>query len=204
VQITWRRTSGSVIAIATVNANGGGAVSGSIKVPATPGGSGQQIRFTSGSVSRTVLFEVAPRIKVIYPGAAAMRGQVVDISLRGYAKNETVRIRWQDGDGVGWRTIGTVVTSNSGSANILLPVPSFAANGIQSVRGDGTVLRQQTNVVTIQGGPGPTAPLGGSGVTTATVGQPTAGLPKERAFLALPIVSLGLFMHRRLTRTFRA
>jgi hypothetical protein len=147
-----------------------------------------------------VTFEVAPRIKVIYPGPSAARGQTVDISLRGYAKHETVRIRWIDGDGLGWRQIGTVVTTNSGSANILLPVPCFAANGVQSVRGDGTVFRQQTNVVTIQGGPGPCAAINSSGASTGTVNQPTGGLPKELGFIVLPLVSLGLFATRRLRR----
>jgi hypothetical protein len=212
VTITWQRLSGTTFTIAgTFVTDGNGGLVSQFRVPAVPGGLAgdptpdlQHITFKSGATSRTVNFEVAPRIKIIYPGPSAQRGQLVDVSLRGYAKNETVRIRWQDGDGEGWRQIGTVVTSNSGSANIMLPVPSFAANGIQSVRGDGTVLRQQTNVVNIQGGPGPTAPLGGSGVNTATVGQPTAGLPKELAFLALPIVSLGLFMRRRLTRKFHS
>jgi hypothetical protein len=204
VTITWRRLSGTIIPIDTINTNSSGNATGKFRVPATPGGPGQLITFKSGSVSKTVSFEVAPRIKVIYPDASAQRGQFVDVSLRGYAKNETVRIRWQDGDGIGWRTIATVVTSNTGSKNIILPVPSFARNGIQSVRGDGTIFRQQTNVVNIQGGPGPTPPMTSSGSSTGTVNQHTSGFPKELMFVAVPILGLGFFARRRLTRKFRA
>jgi hypothetical protein len=57
-----------------------------------------------------------------------------------------------------------------------------------SVRGDGTVFRQQTNVVVIQGGPGPS----GSSVTPAT-----ARLTKELGLFALPITSFSLFARRR-------
>jgi hypothetical protein len=149
VHITWRRTSGSVFTVTTVRTDGIGAVSGQFKVPATPGGPGQQITFASGTVSKTITFEVAPRIKVL--NNPAVRGEQVNISLRGYAKNETVRIRWQQGDR--WITLATVVTSNTGSANAYVTVPTWAPNGFNSVRGDGTVFRQQTNVVYVQGGP---------------------------------------------------
>jgi hypothetical protein len=194
VHITWRRLSGSVITIpGTFLTDGNGALSGAFKVPATTGGKGQRITFKSGSASRTVSFDVAPRIKVSYPGTSAKRGQIVNISLRGFATNETVRIRWQDGDGIGWRQIATVVTSNTGSANLLIQVPNFARNGVQSVRGDGAVFRQQTNAVTIQGGPGPSAPLG---LRTTTARQPATGLPPELAIIALPFISIGMFARR--------
>jgi hypothetical protein len=195
VSITWTRLTGTVDTIpGTFITDGAGALTGQFRVPAVPGGPGQIITFKSGSTSRTVNFEVAPRIKVIYPNDSAERGEVVDISLRGYAKHESVRIRWEDGDGVGWVEIGSVVTSNSGSANILLPVPSFAPNGMNSVRGDGTVFRQQTNVVNIQGGPGPTAPM------TSTVGSSYGGLPIESAALAVPIATAGLLGRQRLRK----
>jgi hypothetical protein len=149
VTITWRRLSGTTIAIATVNTNGAGAVIGTFKVPATTGGPNQQITFKSGSVARTWLFEVVPRIKS--NTNPALRGQFADISLRGYAKNETVRIRWKKG--TSWVTLATVVTSNTGSANVPVKVPTWAPDGLNSVRGDGTVFRQQTNAVNVQGGP---------------------------------------------------
>jgi hypothetical protein len=195
VQITWRRLSGSTIAIATVTANGTGAVNGAFKVPATTGGPGQQITFRSGSVSRTVLFEVAPRIKAIYdyPGEYAVRGQPLEISLRGYAKNESVRIRWKKGST--WVTLATVTTSNTGSANVSVKVPTFAPDGLNSVRGDGAVFRQQTNAVNVQGGPAAAA-----GVSVEIAEKPPSGLPSELIALA----GIGLTLRRRTGRASRS
>jgi hypothetical protein len=188
VQISWRRLSGATIAVGTVNTNGAGAVSGTFKVPATTGGPGQQITFKSGSVSRTVLFEVAPRIKV--NASPAVRGQYADVSLRGYAKNESVRIRWKKGSS--WVTLANVITSNTGSANVNVRVPTWAPNGLNSVRGDGSHFRQQTNAVNVQGGP-----VGTTGVSTATAAQSTSGLPRKLIVLAIPAISLGLVVSRR-------
>lgn len=147
VAITWRRLSGSTINIATVQTNGSGSASGTFKVPATPGGPNQQITFKSGSVSKTVLFEVAPRIKVTTD--PAIRGEPADVSLRGYGKKETVRIRWWNGSA--WIEVARVLTSNTGSANIDVIVPAWAPTGLNSVRGDGPMNRQQTNAVNVQG-----------------------------------------------------
>ncbi|MCB1133104.1 MAG: hypothetical protein KDN05_18430 [Verrucomicrobiae bacterium] len=49
-----------------------------------------------------------------------------------------------------WVTIATVVTSNTGSANVDVTVPANASLGENSVRGDGTEFRQQTNAVTVE------------------------------------------------------
>lgn len=149
VQITWQRLSGGTINMGAYQTNEAGSVKGMLRVPATKGGAGQKIIFTSGGVSKTVLFEVLPRIKA--NTKPAVRGQVVDISLRGYEKNETVRIRWRMG--WSWITVATVVTSNTGSANVPVLVPLWAPDGMNSVRGDGTKFRQQTNKVYVQGGP---------------------------------------------------
>ncbi|MFL5758390.1 MAG: hypothetical protein ACJ789_01555 [Thermomicrobiales bacterium] len=194
VQITWRRLSGSIIAIATVQSSATGTATGVFRVPATTGGKGQLITFTSGSVSKTVSVEVAPRIKIIEN--SVQRGQFVDVSLRGYAKKESVRIRWQQG--TSWVTLATVLTSNTGSANVMVKVPSFAPDGLNSVRGDGTVFRQQTNAVNVQGGPGPTA-----GASSATApGQSEVGFHPETTMLAIPALSLGYLTRRRIqTRT---
>jgi hypothetical protein len=146
--ITWRRLNGSLLAIATVTTNSAGSVSGSFKVPATPGGPGQQIIFKAGTVSKTVLFEVVPRIKS--NTNPAIRGQVADISLRGYARGETVRIRWKNSAGT-FVQLATVVTSNTGSANVNVVVPTWAPLGLNSVRGDGSVFRAQTNSVNVVG-----------------------------------------------------
>src|SRR4051794_16520039 len=80
----------------------------------------------------------------------AKRGQTVDISFRGYAAKETVRIRWKKG--ASWVEIGRITTSSTGSANAYLKVPSWAPDGPASIRGDGTICRAQTNAVTISGG----------------------------------------------------
>jgi hypothetical protein len=151
VQITWRRLSGSRINIDTVQTDGTGAAAGRFRVPATPGGPNQQIAFTSGSTTQTLLFEVAPRIKVLTN--PAVRGDEVNISLRGYAKQEAVRIRWRNPADGKWVELARITTSNTGSANVLVTVPAWAPDGNNSVRGDGTVFRQQTNTVAVSGGP---------------------------------------------------
>jgi hypothetical protein len=196
VQITWKRNSGSIINIATVHTNSVGAVSGYFLVPATTGGPNQPVTFKSGSVSKTVLINVPPRIKILTtPG---VRGQKVEVSLRGYQKGETVRIRWAHG--AGWTQIATATTSNTGSANIFVTVPSWAPNGFNSVRGDGNVSRAQTNIAFINGGPGPTA----AQFTAATAGEPAAGFPSEFAAIVAPAVATGLFGGWRLRRRKRA
>jgi hypothetical protein len=148
VKITWQRLSGSTIDIGTYFTNEVGSVKGQFRVPATEGGKGQKIIFTSGSVTKVADFEVVPRVKVTTN--PAVRGLLADVSLRGYAKNETVRIRWLKGSS--WITLATVVTSNTGSANVPVLVPLWAPDGMNSVRGDGTIFRQQTNTVYVQGG----------------------------------------------------
>jgi len=148
VTIRWRRVSGAVIPVTTVQTNGLGAASGHFRVPETPGGPNQQVRFVAGNMSDIKLFEVAPRITVL--DNPTVRGQLVNVSLRGYTKNETVRVRWKKG--LRWVTLATVVTSNTGSKNVYVKVPAWAPDGYNSVRGDGTVFRQQTNAVYVQGG----------------------------------------------------
>lgn len=93
----------------------------------------------------TLPFEVAPRIKVIPAEVSA--GQTVEVSLRGFGKGETVRIRWLV-DGV-WVQIATVTTSNTGSANLTVTVPADVDPGANKVRGDGPQFRAQTNAVTV-------------------------------------------------------
>src|SRR5690606_20138500 len=63
VSITWRRLSGSVIVLDPVTTDATGAASGTLRVPATPGGTGQVVTFASGSVSEQVSLQVKPRVK---------------------------------------------------------------------------------------------------------------------------------------------
>ncbi len=163
VSISWRRLTGSSVAISTsAQTNSSGAASGTFKVPGTTGGPDQRVTFKAGSVTKTVLFNVVPRIKVNTD--PCIRGQQADVSLRGYGKKEEVRIRWLKGST--WVEVARVVTSNTGSANVLVTVPDWAATGLNSVRGDGTSNRQQTNAVNVQG---PVSPATPSVSATATV-----------------------------------
>ncbi|MGH2557522.1 MAG: M23 family metallopeptidase [Thermomicrobiales bacterium] len=148
VLIEWRRTSGSHIDVGTVRTSGGGSASGRVRVPATPGGNDQRIRFSAGSARAYAYYDIAPRIKAI-PGSAS-RGETIEISLRGFGKKETVRIRWERGNG--WVELTRVVTSNTGSANLSVRVPSWAPDGINPIRGDGTSFRAQTNAFRVSGG----------------------------------------------------
>jgi murein DD-endopeptidase MepM/ murein hydrolase activator NlpD len=148
VTIEWRRTSGSTFVVGSALTDGRGQATGRFRVPATTGGPGQQIRFTSGAAVSTAVFDVVPRIKIT-PSPAA-RGLTVDVSLRGYGKKEVVRIRWKQGNS--WVDITRVTTSNTGSANVKVTVPPWAPDGANAVRGDGSQFRAQTNVVQISGG----------------------------------------------------
>lgn len=119
--------------------------SGSFIVPAAPLGP-HTVRFFRFGRNATATFTIKPRIKVI-PSSNLTRGQTVNVSLRGYAAHETVRIRWKNGST--FQQITQVTTSSTGSANVSIRVPSFAAIGTNSVRGDGSVGHAQTNAVTV-------------------------------------------------------
>ncbi len=144
VSVTWK---GKSIAQAMSDAEGN--VTASIRVPATPLGDYQLGLDAGGFWKPAGTLTVAPRIKVIPDHAA--RGDTVKISLRGFAKKESVRIRWKH-EGR-WIEIGWVYTSNTGSGELWIPVPSWAEDGQHSVRGDGPGARAQTNAVYVDGGP---------------------------------------------------
>jgi hypothetical protein len=134
--------------IGTVATDAWGTANGSFVVPAAPMGK-HTIKFyrLGRTVSKT--FAIKPRIKLI-PSSGIDRGQTVNVSLRGYAKYETVSIRWKKG--TSWVQVGQVKTSSTGSANISVKVPTFVPNGSTSVRGDGQYGHAQTNAVTVSGG----------------------------------------------------
>jgi hypothetical protein len=132
---------------------------GSFVVPAAPTGP-HTVQWKYGHWSTKITYTVKPRIKLI--PSAVSRGQTVNISLRGYAKNEVVKIRWKKGSS--WVQVGQVTTSSTGSANVNVKVPTFAPNGSAAVRGDGSYGHAQTNAVTVSGG----APLTSSAVKPAT------------------------------------
>ncbi len=150
VDITWQRLSGGHLLVETIRTNGSGVASGKFRVPATTGGPGQAIIFSGGGVTRTATFDIAPRIKSnTNPG---LRGQTIDFSLRGFAKKETFIVRWKNPATNQWITVGSGLTSNTGSANVDILVPNWAPNGNNSVRAESRSFNQQTNAVNIQGG----------------------------------------------------
>jgi hypothetical protein len=147
VTITWRRLTGSTIDLGTANTDANGSAVGTFVVPATPGGPGQQITFASGAVSQTVLFEVAPRVKVTPAEVSA--GDEMNVSLRGFARQESITIRWRPGTAGPWITIGSGTTSNTGSANIIIIVPQNAVAGAYQLRAETASFNAQTSALTV-------------------------------------------------------
>ncbi|MCC6943114.1 MAG: hypothetical protein IT335_00975 [Thermomicrobiales bacterium] len=145
--VTWKRPGGSTVVVYNGQTSPYGEAVGYFKVPATEGGPANRIIFTASSVTRTVAFDVAPRIKLI-PGSGT-RGGTVEVSLRGFTKGEAVRIRWKIGSS--FVLLTTVTLSNTGSGNYIVTIPSNAPIGPNSVRADGTVWRQQTNAFVVSG-----------------------------------------------------
>jgi hypothetical protein len=158
VAITWDGKQ-----IGTVLTTNYGSTGGSFAVPASPMGT-HSVHWKYGHWDTHITFTVKPRIKVS-PSSNVARGSTVNVSLRGYAKYETVSIRWKKG--TSYVKVASVTTSSTGSANIDVKVPAWVPNGGTSVRGDGTYGHAQTNSVTVSGG----APLTSSAVKPAT---PTA------------------------------
>jgi cell division septation protein DedD len=134
--------------VESVVTDGTGEAEDSFKVPAAPKGP-HTVKFSYGHWETTATFIIKPRIKII--PSEVSRGDTVNVSLRGFAKNEVVQIRWKKG--AGWKYFASVTTSNTGSANVNVVVPSYVPDGLTSVRGDGATSAAQTNAVTVDGGP---------------------------------------------------
>lgn len=147
VDVTWIGNLGTRTSLGPIDADGFGNATAAFKVPATVGGP-SSVEFRSGTTVKTLVYTVVPRIKVT-PDPAA-RGQQVDVSLRGFGKRDAIRIRWKKGST--WVQVATVTASNTGSANVKINVPAWAADGEHSVRADGVTFKAQTNVVTVLGG----------------------------------------------------
>ncbi len=133
------------VTVASITTTSGGTATATIAVPAKPQGT-YEIRAAVDTTTATASFTVAPRIKLT-PGTGGP-GDSIGVSLRGFGKNERVRIRWLvDGRYVEVDVVER--TSNTGSANLSVPVPAGADPGATSVRGDGTIARAQTNVFVV-------------------------------------------------------
>jgi hypothetical protein len=137
VSIKWDGAS-----IGSVTTSKEGTATGSLFVPASPMGT-HKLTFSTGHWTASATYTVKPRIKLI--PSTVSRGQTVNVSLRGYAKYELVRIRWKKG--TSWVEVGRVTTSSTGSANMYIKVPTWAPAGTNSVRGDGSYGHAQTNAV---------------------------------------------------------
>ena len=144
VQIRWDGTSfDSVVTDDQAHA------ADSLHIPASPMGD-HLLKWTYGKWVSGITYTVKPRIKIT-PSSNVMRDQIVNVSLRGFAAHETVKIRWKKN--ATFAEIASVMTSSTGSANIDVHVPKWVPNGGTSVRGDGTSGHAQTNAVTVSGGP---------------------------------------------------
>jgi hypothetical protein len=175
--ITW---DGKQIGTATTGPDG--TLRGAFVVPASRLGF-HTVAWSAGTWTASATYQVVPRIKAIPNNVS--RGQQVNFSLRGFAKKETVRIRWRRGSS--WVQVGSVLTSNTGSANVTIPVPSWAADGAHSVRGDGPTGRAQTNVVHVQGGAFRAAEESQTPTATATAtATPTATPATDASPVAPP------------------
>lgn len=148
VSVTLGRSSGTVdLGSFQTDSNGNGTHDS--RLPAMQGGDDLTLRFTTLRFTRTLPFQLAARVKSnTYPG---VRGGQVDISLRGFAKQQPVTIRWRNPATNQWVVVGTGRTSNTGSANIWVTVPSWAPTGNNSVRAETPAGNAQTNVVPIAG-----------------------------------------------------
>jgi hypothetical protein len=166
------------VAIGSVHTSSAGDAAGNVKVPASIMGP-HTVKFTYGSWASQATYTVKPRIKVT--PTTVSRGQIVNISLRGYKGYEPVKIRWKKGDT--FVQVAVVTTSSTGSANVGVVVPSFVPDGTTSVRGDGVYGHAQTNAVTVSGGP-----FSSSTVKTPTP-TPTKTAPPVATTTATPTAS---------------
>jgi subtilisin family serine protease len=112
----------TIIATTTVNASGDGWVS--VHVPA--GVKGNHI-FTASSHDFSIdkTLSNSPRIRL--SPTSGIPGSSFNVSLRGFMKQQTVAIKWYNGSS--YVTMGTVKTSNTGSANKDFVVPTTYRGG---------------------------------------------------------------------------
>lgn len=134
--------------IDSVGTNGSGTGYGSLTIPADTIGP-HTIQWKYGKWATSRVFTVKPRIKII-PNDNISRGESVTVSLRGFAANQTVYIRWKKG--ASYEQINHVTTSGTGSASIVVHVPHWVPDGATSVRAESSAGNAQTNDVTVSGG----------------------------------------------------
>ena len=119
VKIRFDKT---ILKTMNVNASGDGSVT--VKVPA--GVKGNHIFSASShdfSINKTL--SVSPRIRL--STTSGIPGSSFNVSLRGFTKLQTVAIKWYNGSS--YVTLGTMTTSNTGSANKDFVVPTTYRGG---------------------------------------------------------------------------
>jgi subtilisin len=104
--------------------NAGGDGSATFKVPAGVKGS-HKISARSHSFMVTTTLTISPRIRL--SKTSGVPGSSFDVSLRGFEKQQTVAIKWYNGSS--YVTLGTMTTSNTGSANKIFYVPNTYRGG---------------------------------------------------------------------------
>lgn len=132
-----------------------------VLVPAVPAGTYPLTVTRGDGKSATITYTVIPRIKIT--PTPAPRGSTVNVSLRGFAARTSVAIRWKRGSS--FVTVATATTSGTGSANVMVTVPTWAPDGDQVVRAQAASgPNAQTSVFKVAGGP----------LTSAVIPKPTS------------------------------
>ncbi len=110
-------------AVATVTANSSGAISTTIRMPDAPLGNAPIIAVGGSSgTEQQATFRVTPSIE-----RAPTQGSVgtpVQFSVHGYARNEDVRVTWDNADGA---LIATIRTNDTGAGSTTVTMPKRPA-----------------------------------------------------------------------------
>ncbi len=112
ITIAWN---GKTMATTTSSTAGAGSVS--FPVPAGRKGA-HKVTATSGSTSALATFTMSPKL-TLTPGIAKVYGALT-VTLRGYAKNETIALKWDTSSA---KTLVTVTANTAGSASATVHVP---------------------------------------------------------------------------------
>jgi subtilisin len=118
-----------VITQTTVNGSGFGTIA--VKVPAASKGE-HVITAVSHTYGVSQDLRIAPRLR-LFP-ASGIPGSGFEVSLRGFAARQQVAIKWFNGSS--YVTLGSVHTSNTGSANVRYYVPSLSYRGGHRIEAD--------------------------------------------------------------------
>jgi hypothetical protein len=126
ITVAWN---GKTRATSTSSTAGAGSVT--FAVPTGRKGA-HKVTATSGTVSALATFTMVPKLTVT-PGIANVYSALT-VTLRGYAKNESIALKWDTSSS---RTLGTVTANASGSASATVNVP-LATRGRHKLIGLGT------------------------------------------------------------------